>query len=156
MSDFPGYGGSSSPDDFFKFRQCSRLATLGQIDDDRLCVVVAAKCRGRALAVMHGIEGDGNKPTLSTIKEQLCAHFGDAERSVGQAAQNLSLLVKGLLLLLLIASLSAQDYGLKVKQLVRRACPEFFLAKKGKSRRRVYPHTVQGCARLRLFGLTRL
>ena len=116
VSDFPGYDGSSSPEEFL--RQCSRLAALGKITDDQLPVIVAARCRGRALAVVNGIEDCGEKLTLDTIKTQLCAHFGDADRSVEQATQNLSSLVKG--------ALSAQDYGLKVKQLVRRACPEFF------------------------------
>ena len=143
MSDFPGYDGSSSPDDFF--RQCSRLAKLGQIDDDRLCVIVAAKCRGRALAVVNGIEDCGDKLTLSTIKEQLCAHFGDAERSVEQAAQNLSSLVKG--------SLSAQDYGLKVKQLVRRACPEFF-SEEGQVKKTCVPSYSAALYRHFLIGLT--
>ena len=116
VSDFPGYDGSSSPEEFL--RQCSRLAALGKITDDQLPVIVAARCRGRALAVVNGIEDCGEKLTLDTIKAQLCAHFGDADRSVEQATQDLSSLVKG--------ALSAQDYGLKVKQLVRRACPEFF------------------------------
>lgn len=116
MSDFPAYDGSSPPDEFI--RQCSRLATLGQIADDQLCVIVAAKCRGRALAVVNGIEDGGEKLTLSTLQEQLRAHFGGTDRSVEQAAQSLSSLVKG--------SLSAQDYGLQIKRLVRQACPEFF------------------------------
>ena len=115
MSDFPDYDGSSPPDQFI--RQCSRLATLGNISDDQLCVILAAKCRGQALAVINGIEDCGDKLSLSAIKEQLRAHF-DSNRSVEQAAQNLSSLARG--------SLTAQDYGLRVKQLVRQACPEFF------------------------------
>ena len=114
VSDFPGYDGSSSPDDFLK--QCTRLATLGKISSQQ-CVIIAAKCRGRALAVINGIEDCGDELSLTVIKTQLRAHFGTGS-SVEQAAQNLSSLVKG--------GLPAHDYGLKVKQLVRQACPEFF------------------------------
>ena len=140
VSDFPGYDGSSSPEEFL--RQCSRLATLGRITDDQLPVIVAARCRGRALAVVNGIEDCGEKLTLDSIKTQLFAHFGDA---VEQATQNLSSLVKG--------ALSAHDYGLKVKQLVRRACPEFF-NEEGQVKKPCVPSYSAALYRHFLIGLT--
>ena len=116
VSDFPTYDGAGSPEDFV--RQCSRLATLGNLPDSQLGAIVAARCQGRALSVVNGIEEAGTELSLTTVTTQLRAHFGGATGSVEQATQSLATLSKG--------HLSAQSYGLKVKQLVRRACPEFF------------------------------
>ncbi|KAF0305795.1 CUGBP Elav-like family member 3-A [Amphibalanus amphitrite] len=48
---------------------------------------------------------------------ELKGQFGGGRDSVEQAAQALATLVKG--------TLSAQEYGLKIKRLVRLACPDF-------------------------------
>ena len=116
MSDFPTYDGSGPPEDFFK--QCTRLATLGGLPDEQLGAIIAARCQGRALSVVNGIEDSGCELSLSSVKAQLKAHFGSASGSVEQASQGLASLSKG--------HLSAQSYGLKVRQLVRQACPELF------------------------------
>ena len=116
MGDFPAYDGTGPPEDFF--RQCTRLATLGGLPDAQLGAIIAAKCQGRALAVVNGIEDAGEELSLLSVKTKLTAHFGGASGSVEQASQGLASLTKG--------HLSAQSYGLKVQQLVRHACPELF------------------------------
>lgn len=116
MGDFPTYDGTGPPEDFF--RQCTRLATLGGLPDAQLGAIIAAKCQGRALSVVNGIEDAGEELSLLSVKTKLTAHFGGASGSVEQASQGLASLAKG--------HLSAQSYGLKVQQLVRHACPELF------------------------------
>ena len=54
VSDFPIYDGSGPPEDFL--RQCTRLAVLGNLPDSKLGAIVAARCHGRALTVVNGIE----------------------------------------------------------------------------------------------------
>ena len=116
VSDFPFYDGSTRPSDFM--RQCRRLAKLGRVLDDKLCEIVAARCKGLALAVVNAIE-DFNAPlSLEKIQEALTARFESGATTAQQAAEALSSLVKG--------SDTAADYSLKVQQLVRKACPEFF------------------------------
>ena len=116
VSDFPSYDGSGPPEDFL--RQCARLAALGCVPDDKLGAIIAARCHGRALTVVNSIEDGGGVLSVMTVTSQLQAHFGGASGSVERASQSLATLSKG--------HLSAQDYGMKVRQLVRQACPELF------------------------------
>ena len=116
ISDFPTYDGSQPPDDFL--RQCTRLAELGGHSDETVAKIIAARCRGRALTVVNGIEDNGGMLDLTAIKTSLVSHFGGATKSTGQAAQALAALTKG--------GRSTQEYALAVRRLVRQACPEFF------------------------------
>ena len=116
VSDFPTYDGSGPPKDFL--RQCSRLAELENLPDAKLGAIIASRCRGLALTVVNSIEDTGGELSLSIVTDQLQAHFGGATGSVEQASQGIAALTKG--------HLSAQSYGLKVRQLVREACPEMF------------------------------
>ena len=114
VGDFPCYDGSSSPEDFL--RQCCRLAKLGGVPDDRLCCIIASKCRGAALEAVNALEDSKGELSLAELKTELNTQFGGSQ-SVEQAAQALATLVKG--------TLSAREYGLKIKRLVRLACPDF-------------------------------
>ncbi|KAF0302154.1 hypothetical protein FJT64_025765 [Amphibalanus amphitrite] len=99
-------------------RQCRRLAKLGGVTDDKLCEIVAARCKGLALEVVNAIEDFDGPLSLDKIQKALTARFEGGATTAQQAAEALSSLVKG--------ADTAADYGLKVQQLVRKACPEFF------------------------------
>ena len=116
VSDFPFYDGSSRPGDFL--RQCRRLAALGGIPDEKLCDIVAARCKGVALEVINATEDFKGPLSLDKIRDALIARFDGAAANAQQAAEALSTLVKG--------SDTAAEYGHKVQRLVRKACPEFF------------------------------
>ena len=113
---FPFYDGSSRPSDFL--RQCSRLAKLGGLPDEKLCEIIAARCKGIALEVINAIEDCKGPLSLEKIREEFTARFESGAATAQQAAQALSTLSKG--------SDTAAEYGLKAQQLVRKACPEFF------------------------------
>ena len=49
VGDFPFYDGSSRPSDVL--RQCRRLAKLGGLADEKLCEIVAARCKGIAVFI---------------------------------------------------------------------------------------------------------
>ena len=116
MSDFPFYDGSSRPSDFM--RQCRRLARLGDVAEEKLCEIIAARCRGAALEVINAIDNFNGPLSLEKIQVEFTARFESGAATTQQAAEALSALKKG--------SDTAAEYGLKVQQLVRKACPEFF------------------------------
>lgn len=115
VSDFPCFDGSTSAEDFLT--QCKRLGDLGSLTPATLGKVIAARCTGRALQVVNELEGSTGGLTFESISEVLQSHFS-ARPTADQAAVLLSRLTKG--------SLSAREYGQRVKALVRHACPEFF------------------------------
>ena len=113
VSDFPCFDGSTSAEDFLA--QCKRLGDLGSVAETNLGKVVAARCTGRALQVVNQL--DSKELTFTAVSEALTANFS-SHPTADQAAVLLSRLSKG--------SLSAREYGQRVKTLVRHACPEFF------------------------------
>ena len=115
VSDFPSYDGSTSPEDFLV--QCHRLAGLGGIADESLASIIAARCIGRALAVVNELEDRQGGASVAEITETLLSHFS-SRPTPEQAAVQLARLVKG--------GQTAQEYGQKVGLLVKQACPEFF------------------------------
>ena len=92
-----------------------RLCDLGSVAETNLGKVVAARCTGRALQVVNQL--DSKELTFTAVSEALTANF-TSHPTAEQAAVLLSRLSKG--------SLSAREYGQRVKTLVRHACPEFF------------------------------
>ena len=84
VSDFPVFDGSSRPVDFL--RQCRRLAKLGEIPDEKLCAIIAARCKGVALELINAVE-DGKGPlTLAIIEDELTSRFGSGAVNAQQAA----------------------------------------------------------------------
>ena len=130
--DFPCYDGSSPPEDFL--RQCRRLAALGGVPEARLCCIIASKCQGADLEAVDTREDTRGELDLSAIQAELKAQFGGGRDSVEQAAQALATLVKG--------TLSAQEYGLKIKRLVRLSCPDF-LGEYGRAKKISVPAYIQ-------------
>lgn len=109
LSDFPVYDGKECPEEFLK--QCRRISKLGNISDEKLSSIIAARCRGMALQLVQSSE-DG-----VDVAELLTSTFSSQRRPETAAAQ-LSALKRG--------SLSVVEYALLVRSLVRQACPEFF------------------------------
>ena len=115
VSDFPCFDGSTPAEDFLA--QCQRLGDLGSLTPANLGKVVAARCSGRALQVVNELDCSSGELTFETVSQALTIHFS-SHPTADQAAVLLSRLSKG--------SLSAREYGQRVKTLVRQACPEFF------------------------------
>ena len=115
VSDFPYFNGLTSADDFLA--QCKRLGDLGSLSPNSLGKVTAARCTGEALKFVNELECSGVEITFASVSEALQKQFS-TKPTADQAAVLLSRLKKG--------SLSAQEYGRKVKTLVRNACAEFF------------------------------
>ena len=85
LSDFPIFDGSSSLESFLQ--QCTRLATLGGIDEVQLQTVIAARCRGLALNVVETDSDQGD------VMSRLRAAFGGKCSEL--ALSRLSAAVKG-------------------------------------------------------------
>ena len=106
ISDFPIYDGLTDPEAFL--RQCNRLAVLGGIDEGQLAAIVAVRCRGLALQAVEANPGEDVCALLRRIFPS---------RTAASAATELSSLRKDGPVL---------PYALRIQQLVREACPEFF------------------------------
>ena len=108
LGDFPLFDGSTSLESFLQ--QCERLSHLGGIPAPQLPSIVAARCRGLAQRVVEGAAAGAD--VTAVLRHAFSA------TSTASAATQLSSLKKG--------SMSALEFSLEVKRMIRLACPEFF------------------------------